>query len=79
MSTCGTYSGAQRHMRRKEPLCDPCREARNAYQSALRKRNPVMIERATRARLIRSRVLTILAQRHPTEYQMIWEKVVDAS
>ncbi|MCD7440288.1 hypothetical protein K4B79_18915 [Streptomyces lincolnensis] len=27
---CGTYQGARRHSRRKEPLCPPCREAKNA-------------------------------------------------
>lgn len=34
---CGTATGAQRHYRRGEPLCDPCREARNrAVQDAER-------------------------------------------
>ncbi|MFF5984376.1 hypothetical protein ACFY78_36595 [Streptomyces olindensis] len=27
---CGTYGGAQRHKKRKEPLCGPCREAKRA-------------------------------------------------
>ncbi|KJK40261.1 hypothetical protein UK15_07895 [Streptomyces variegatus] len=27
---CGSYYGAQRHKRRKEPLCGPCRWAKNA-------------------------------------------------
>jgi hypothetical protein len=25
---CGTYRGAQRHQRRQEPMCEPCREAK---------------------------------------------------
>lgn len=29
---CGTYPGFQRHHRRGEQPCGPCREARNAYQ-----------------------------------------------
>ncbi|NUS83010.1 MAG: hypothetical protein HOY75_09700 [Streptomyces sp.] len=27
---CGTYYGARAHVRRKEPVCPPCREAKNA-------------------------------------------------
>lgn len=37
----GTFKGACQHRNRKEPLCDPCRLARNAYQNerkALRKK-----------------------------------------
>jgi len=30
VAQCGTYYGAQRHVRRKEPVCPPCREAKNA-------------------------------------------------
>lgn len=35
----GTFNGAQQHRYRKEPMCDPCREAWLAYwreQNALR-------------------------------------------
>ncbi|MFC8436540.1 hypothetical protein [Streptomyces sp. NPDC057253] len=34
---CGTYYGAQRHKRRKEPLCPPCQEAKNAGDRHYRK------------------------------------------
>jgi hypothetical protein len=27
----GTFAGFKRHLRASQPLCDPCREARNAY------------------------------------------------
>lgn len=41
-AACGTPSGAVRHAKRKEPVCEPCREARNAaqrkYDSARRAR-----------------------------------------
>lgn len=30
VARCGTYYGAQRHIRRKEAVCPPCREAKNA-------------------------------------------------
>jgi hypothetical protein len=29
----GTYRGARQHRYRKEPLCEPCRLAENAYQN----------------------------------------------
>jgi hypothetical protein len=29
---CGSYGGYQRHKRRKEVACGPCREAANAYR-----------------------------------------------
>ncbi|KAF2774673.1 hypothetical protein [Streptomyces sp. OM5714] len=29
----GTYRGARQHYYRKEPLCEPCRLAHNAYQN----------------------------------------------
>ncbi|MFI2033700.1 hypothetical protein ACH470_03210 [Streptomyces bottropensis] len=28
----GTFKGARQHRYRREPLCEPCREAENAYQ-----------------------------------------------
>lgn len=31
-ATCGTRSGVNAHRRRNEPICDPCRQAENAYQ-----------------------------------------------
>lgn len=30
--THGTFRGARQHRYRKEPLCQPCRDAENAYQ-----------------------------------------------
>lgn len=38
VAQCGTPSGAHRHQRLGEPMCDPCREATNAYQRSLRAR-----------------------------------------
>lgn len=29
----GTYKGARQHYYRKEPLCEPCRQAQNTYQN----------------------------------------------
>ncbi|MGW4728899.1 hypothetical protein ACWEQC_06910 [Streptomyces shenzhenensis] len=33
---CGTYAGAQRHRRRREPLCEPCREAKRVADAYYR-------------------------------------------
>jgi WhiB family transcriptional regulator, redox-sensing transcriptional regulator len=35
---CGTAAGARAHYYRGEPLCEPCREARNLYEYARRNR-----------------------------------------
>lgn len=35
---CGTYAGVQAHIRSRDPLCEPCREARNAYRRRYHRR-----------------------------------------
>lgn len=35
---CGTYAGAQQHMKRRTPMCLPCRLARNQYIREWRQR-----------------------------------------
>ncbi|MFM9602726.1 hypothetical protein [Streptomyces turgidiscabies] len=34
---CGTYHGAQRHVKRDEPVCSPCREAKRAAERHYRR------------------------------------------
>ncbi|MFD4258175.1 hypothetical protein ACFWR9_11230 [Streptomyces sp. NPDC058534] len=36
----GTYRGSRQHRYRKEPLCQPCRDAENAYQREHAARQP---------------------------------------
>ncbi len=36
---CGTYAGYQRHTRRKEPACDPCKAASAEHSREFRARN----------------------------------------
>lgn len=36
---CGTHAGWSRHRRLGEPICDPCREAHNAYNRAAKERS----------------------------------------
>ena len=35
---CGTYAGVQQHRKRREPACEPCREAAREYMRDLRAR-----------------------------------------
>ena len=35
---CGTYSGVSRHRKLEEQFCQPCRDARNDYEGARKKR-----------------------------------------
>jgi len=37
---CGTYSGYCFHLKNKTEICQPCRDARNAYRRAHQKKNP---------------------------------------
>ena len=37
---CGTLSGYRKHNKDKTPICQPCRDARNAYRSAYYKAHP---------------------------------------
>lgn len=38
VAKCGTLGGRARHMRLKERLCQPCKDAQNAYQREYKKR-----------------------------------------
>lgn len=45
----GTFKGSRQHRYRKEPLCDPCRRAENAYQNE-RKHGGYLTEEEWQAR-----------------------------
>lgn len=67
----GTTAGARAHKVRKIPLCEPCRIARNDYE---RKRHEAARRRKEAEKeelLIRSRILTRLAQAYPAAYERI--------
>lgn len=68
---CGTYAGAQAHHARGEDACDGCRRAAAEYNAEWRRRNPAAADRNRAAVRLRSRALTILGQRHPTELRSI--------
>lgn len=42
LAPCGTLTAYQRHLRRKEPVCDECKKAKRDYekQNAAKKRRP---------------------------------------
>lgn len=67
----GTTAGAALHKKRKIPLCDPCRLARNEYEL---QRNREAQEREDREReeaLIKGRVLTRMALAYPQVFERI--------
>ena len=68
---CGTYAGAQAHKRRHESPCDACRKASAEYIAEWRRKNPAAHDRERVGVKLRSRALTILGQRHPTELRSI--------
>lgn len=48
---CGTYAGYQRHRRRGEPTCAPCRDAATDYQALRRVRRGEASSRGLRMQL----------------------------
>ena len=69
MSTCGTYGGAQAHVRKGEEVCEPCRTARSEYRREYRKTHPGDAAYDRRMNAARSRALWRLAEAHPDEFR----------
>ena len=68
---CGTYAGYNAHIARSQTPCDACRKAASEYSAEWRRKNPAARDRNRAAVRLRSRALTILGQRHPTELRSI--------
>lgn len=68
----GEYKGFLAHRRRKEPPCDECRQARNAYIRGLRRSVPRVMARQQRTAKVRFRALVRLAKLHPAEYNALF-------
>lgn len=62
----GTVAGSERHKRRGEPLCEPCRIARNEYMRQFR-RGRGRVEYMTYSRA-RTRALWRLVGAHREEF-----------
>lgn len=74
---CGTSAGYQRHYRRGEAACAPCRKAR-AEKQALRRRDPaVRADESSRA-AARSRALWRLADEHPDRFRELFIEEVSS-
>lgn len=65
----GELKGARQHARYGVPLCDPCREAVNAYQRDYRRASPLTQRRSYILRKLRERAWARLASRHQDEYR----------
>jgi len=64
----GTYAGRLAHRAENSPVCDPCREAYNAYQREVRAR-PGQAERERQANAASSRAAWRLIDLYRTEYE----------
>ena len=73
----GTTAGAALHKKRKIPLCDPCREARNRYEQERNEEARRMREQAVESALIRGRVLTRMAKAYPAVYDRIMREELE--
>lgn len=65
---CGTYGASQRHRRRGEPMCEPCRAAYNAYMKQFRGRSTDWRIREA----ARKRALWQLADLHREEFGQLY-------
>lgn len=69
LKPCGTYGAAQRHARRKEPLCDPCQAARTAYMAERRATDPKAYKNEQIRNAARSRALWRLADQFSKHFE----------
>jgi hypothetical protein len=72
--SCGSYSGYQRHRRRGQQPCEPCREASRVYMAGLRARRPDLRKREASESKARSRALWRLAHEHPARFLELVEE-----
>jgi 5-methylcytosine-specific restriction endonuclease McrA len=69
LTNCGTYAGYTKHTKLKEEVCQPCRDARNAYRSKYYKAYPEK-KRAMDIRYL---------ERHPGQQNKYSKKYRDAN
>ena len=70
MQPCGTHGAYQRHKRRGEQPCEPCRLANAAYAQSLRDRPGCRVEENAR-QAARSRALRRLGQEYSDRYRVL--------
>lgn len=67
---CGTYAAYQRHRRRSEDACDPCKAA-NAARSREARADPEFARNETLRNNARIRALWRLAAEYPKRYHQL--------
>lgn len=70
----GTYGGAQQHRLRGIPLCEECREARNAYQRRRRQRDLTAYNKDREQVAAYTRAMQALRERHRAEFDALYEE-----
>lgn len=65
----GTYGGAQAHRKRGIPQCESCKDARNKYETNLRRQRKKEADGRKEQLLIRGRALARLSRMFPEEYK----------
>lgn len=65
---CGTVSGYARHVRRREPIDQACRDAHVEYHRQYRATHPRRLESEAAQHRAKYRALVELAARHEAEY-----------
>lgn len=73
----GTTAGAALHKKRKIPLCEPCRKARNEYEQERNEAIRCTREQAVESALIRGRVLTRMAKAYPAVYDRMMREELE--
>jgi hypothetical protein len=68
---CGTYAAYQRHIRRREPIDQSCRDANAAYMREYRAGNHGVYRREAAAMAARHRAQARLAAAHPREFSRL--------
>ena len=75
---CGTYNGWNRHNRRQEKPCDPCRLAKNEYARAYRASNPAYNADELARKAARERAARRLAALYPTLFSALYTEELES-
>lgn len=71
---CGTPAAYQRHRRKGEEACEPCKAANRAYQAQYRAANPGRSQAETRKHAARQRALWRLKLEYPRRFHQLFKE-----
>lgn len=74
----GTYGGYQRHIRRSETPCEPCKQANRTYMIRYRSSHPADYAEERKRNNARTRAMTRLAHDHPDEFARYYAEELSA-